>query len=209
MKVLIDPAWDDLAEDLSVEEQAEILRCILGYPKRDSRLGLWKLIKKQLDKDAKKYTEKCEHLRKYGKQYQEPEQDSKSVPISAPKQEPKPAASSDSSSITNTNIKKEKVYEKEKTGAGSVNSLIRQFSKEHSMDYEGRFEIAHDFSFVEIIRRNGLYAPTFSAYLPEVLQKAQDSLIKKRLGQKLTMKQLIAWIEQAQEYYEQDKRSAK
>lgn len=201
MKILIDPDWADLAQDLSCEEKAELLMCILQYPIRDYDLGLWRYIRRQLDKDAKKYHEKCTRLAENSTNRWSSKSEPKSDTISDTISKLKPQASSDSDSISNTFIKKEKV-KKEK--AVAVGSLLKQFSKNHRMDSEARFEITYDFSFEEIINRGTMYSQIFAEYSPEVLQKAQDSLVKKRYGQKLTLQQLTSWIEQAKAYYEQD-----
>lgn len=203
MKVLIDPDWADLAQDLSVEEKAELLMCMLEYPRRDCALGLWRFIRRQLDKDAKKYHEKCARIAENSNNRWPVKSDTKSETISDMKSDTTSQASldSDSDSTSNTFIEKEKV-KKEK--AVAVNSLLQQFNKSHRMDGPVIFEITYDFSFEEIVRRNSIYSQTFSPFLPGVLKKAQDSLIKKRYGQKLTLQQLISWIEQAQKYYDQD-----
>ena len=62
MKILIDPELSLLVEELSDAECAEILRCILQYPKRDSDIPLWRYIKTKIDRDAQKYKEKCERI---------------------------------------------------------------------------------------------------------------------------------------------------
>ena len=59
MKILLDPMLAILANDLTTEEKATLLMCILEYPNRDCDLGLWKYIKQQIDIDAQKYKEKC------------------------------------------------------------------------------------------------------------------------------------------------------
>ena len=62
MKILIDPALAVLIKDFSDEQCAELLRCIFEYPNRDSDLGVWKYMKKQIEKDEQKYKEKCMRL---------------------------------------------------------------------------------------------------------------------------------------------------
>ena len=60
MKILLDPNIAVLIKDMSDAECAEILRCIFEYPNRDCEIGLWKYIKTQIDRDAKKYKDKCD-----------------------------------------------------------------------------------------------------------------------------------------------------
>ncbi|MFI3241203.1 MAG: DUF6291 domain-containing protein [Alphaproteobacteria bacterium] len=215
MKVLIDPDWVHLAEDLSTEEKAELLMCILDYPNKECKTGLWRFIKKQLDKDAIKYKEKVSRI-KEAAQYRWQEKsnanlDMKSDTILNAKSDTKSQAYTDSitdsitdsSSITITNTKKEK-DKKENDNVMSIKSMISQFSKEHRFDNESKFEITYDFSFGKMMERNSSYIPYFSPYLPEVLIKGERSLIKKRYGQKLTMKQLISWLDQSNEFHKQD-----
>ncbi|GHU02566.1 hypothetical protein FACS1894186_7460 [Alphaproteobacteria bacterium] len=59
MKILIDPAWKDLVEDLSDSDKATILMCILDYPSYDCQLGIWRFMRKSIDRDSKVYKEKC------------------------------------------------------------------------------------------------------------------------------------------------------
>lgn len=51
-----------LAKDISTDDKAELLMCILEYPNRDCDLGLWKYVKQQIDADAEKYREKCKRM---------------------------------------------------------------------------------------------------------------------------------------------------
>ena len=62
MKILIDPALSVLIKDFSDQQCAELLRCIFEYPNRDSNLGLWQYMKKQIAQDEQKYKEKCSRL---------------------------------------------------------------------------------------------------------------------------------------------------
>ena len=62
MKILIDPTLAVLIKDFSDAQCAELLRCIFEYPNRKSDLGVWQYMKRQIEKDERKYREKCVRL---------------------------------------------------------------------------------------------------------------------------------------------------
>ena len=62
MKMLLDPDWIDLVDELSPEDCRKLLLAIFDYPNRECDVPIWKFIKKQLDKDAVKYHAKCARL---------------------------------------------------------------------------------------------------------------------------------------------------
>ena len=66
MKILIDPSWLTLIENLSDKDKAEIFMCILEYPNREHDSGVWRYIKKQIDDMADKYHAKCERMQQNG-----------------------------------------------------------------------------------------------------------------------------------------------
>ena len=193
MKILVDPTLAILARDLSTEDKAELLMCILEYPTRDCELGLWKYMKQQIDTDARKYKEKCARLAEAGKKrWGNPKSDSISDTTSD-------LFSAVSEEEGKENINKENVIVKESV-SGNARAAV-----ENPVD---NFLISADFSFDILCKQNPKLPNYLATYLPAVVERAQRTLIKKRQGQRLTIAEILDWIQQESIFYNQNHRSA-
>jgi hypothetical protein len=189
MKILIDPNLAVLARDLSDKEKAELLMCILEYPERESDLGLWKYMKKQIDLDAQKYREKCDRIAISRQKKSELKSTLKSEMESDLFLGVKEVV------VSKDNIIKEKDNCKvsvSSNGAGNVENPVDNFL------------ISGDFSIELLCKRNPRLAAYLNLYLPAVLEGSQKTLIEKCLGQWLTLSQLLEWIEQESLFYKQN-----
>lgn len=68
-----------------------------------------------------------------------------------------------------------------------TSELIKRCAAGFKPDRAAKFTIEHDFSFAEMMRRNPALAETFGDYSPELLQRAQTSLVKKCYGEQKTL----------------------
>lgn len=189
MKILIDPNMAILIKDMPDAECAELLHCIFEYPNRDSNLIVWKYMKTQIDRDAQKYREKCERLAAVRPRSQK----------SALKSEQESAVIE--SSIDN---KKQNIIEKDIESSNSKNFVenpVENFVAGNDM-----FCINSSFSFANLAR----VIPAFKKYTDlfpmVVIERAERTLCQKREDQKLTMKQILMWIEQENTFYQQNHR---
>lgn len=184
MKILIDPTLAVLAKDLSTEDKAELLMCILEYPARDCELGLWKYIKKQIDSDAQKYREKCD----------------RAAAIRQRKSELKSEANLDLfSSVSKEedieNINKENVIVKERERRNALAAV------ENPVD---NFRISENFSLYAIGKQNPKFANYMALYLPAVIERANKTIIQKWTGKRITMSQILNWLELENRFYKQN-----
>lgn len=63
MKIFIDTDWYEMIQDLSIEQQNEIMHAILSFPYGDSSTHIWKkIIRPQLEKSAQLYQEKSQRF---------------------------------------------------------------------------------------------------------------------------------------------------
>jgi len=188
MKILIDPMLAVLAKDLSTEEKAELLMCVLEYPNRDCGLGLWKYMKQQIDMDAQKYREKCDR-------------------IAASRQNRHPVKStmkSDMNSDLFSAVKKEESKEnKTKENCNCKESERSNALANVENDVEN-FLITNDFSLSTMGKENPKLGAYLSIYLPAIIAQAEKTLVKKRTGQLLNIKQIVDWIEQERAFYAQN-----
>jgi hypothetical protein len=188
MKILIDPMLAILAKDISVDDKAELLMCILEYPNRDCGLGLWKYVRQQIDADAQKYREKCERMAENAKgrwnlkSY--PKSDMKSPVIEE---------------ISKANVIKENSNCKESVSSNAC-AIV-----ENSVN---NFVISDRFSFQVIAKQNPKFANYLALYIPAVVERAQKTLIQKRIGQNLSLSQILDWLEQESQFYELNHRGA-
>jgi hypothetical protein len=191
MKILIDPMLAILARDLSTEDKAELLMCILEYPNRDCALGLWEYIKQQIDQDAKKYREKCDRIaasrQARGSMKSTLISDMNSDLFSSVKEE-----------VSKDNIIKSNVIVKERVSSNAlaaVENLVENFT------------ITENFSINTICKANLKLQAELAIYLPAILERAEKTLIKKRFGQRLSSGQIVEWVEQERKFYEENHRS--
>lgn len=192
MKILLDPNIAVLIKDMSDAECAEILRCIFEYPNRDCEIGLWKYIKTQIDRDAKKYKDKCDraaHARDTQTLKLDLKSGLKSDLISGVEK----------SSIENNN---EKYIDIEKERESSNANLPVEKPVEN-------FLINDFFSFQEIGKKIPAFTNYLKQFLPTVVNRAERTLKQKRTSQHLTMMQIIEWIEQERIFYQQTHKDVK
>lgn len=192
MKILIDPMLALLAKDISTEDKAELLMCILEYPNRDCDLGLWKYVKQQIDVDAHKYREKCERMAENAKSRWSVKSNTKSDMTSDMKSQVIEEASKANTIKENSNCK-ESVSS---NCAGAVENPVNNFL------------ISNNFSFQIISKQNPKFANYLALYMPSVVERAQKTLIQKRIGQCLTLAQILDWLEQENQFYKLNHRSA-
>lgn len=179
MKVLIDPNLAILAKDLTDKEKAELLMCILEYPDRDCDLGLWKYIRQQIDVDARKYKEKCDRMLNI--RYQRPVEKSQQI----------------------SEVKKEVVVSKDNIIKDNCNSSESSNAKKIVENSVKNFFITETFSFQNISNENAQFKNYLNLYLIPVIERAEKTLIKKRINQWLSMSQIVEWIEQENHFYKQ------
>jgi hypothetical protein len=198
MKILIDPMLAILAKDLSTEDKAELLMCILEYPSRDCSLGLWKYVKQQIDIDAQKYKEKCDRAAA-GRQSRAA---LKSTLKSDMKSELKTGEldlfSTLKSAVKKGNVSKDNIIKS--NCKVSVSSNAEDFVKNSGENYL----ISNIFSFADISRDNQKLKDFLSLYIPAVIERAQKTIIQKRFGQTLTLMQILEWLEQENQFYKQN-----
>lgn len=177
MKILIDPELALLVEELSDADCAEILRCILQYPKRDCDIALWKYIKTKIDRDAQKYKEKCERIAAC----REKRKTLKSRVIDIDKE--------------NENIMKIKRNDNDSESSNAFSAVEKPVEK---------FLITQKFYFEhikQICPTFGEYLTTFPGY---VVTRAERTLKEKRHGQTLNAEQIMLWIENENRFYKEN-----
>lgn len=189
MKILIDPTLAILARDLSTEDKAELLMCILEYPNRDCALGLWKYMRQQIDVDARKYKEKCERMAEVGKKrWGNPKSDSVSDTnsdlFSAVKKEE-----------SKENIIKENCNCKESVSSNAAGIVEKPVDN---------FLISSEFSLDGLCWQVPKLSEYLAIYLPAVVERAGRTLVKKRLGQRLALAEILDWIHQESVFYKQN-----
>lgn len=185
MKILLDPMLAILANDLTTEEKATLLMCILEYPNRDCDLGLWKYIKQQIDIDAQKYKEKCARAAA--------SRQKKSELKSSLKSELK----SNLFSAVNVVVDKDNINKNNSNVSVSSNAIL---PVENSVD---NFLISNDFSFQNISAHKKQFSNYINLYPPSVVERAERTIIQKRFGQTLNLAQIIEWLEQENRFYNQ------
>jgi hypothetical protein len=188
MKILIDPMLAILAADLSTEDKAELLMCILQYPNRDCALGLWKYVKQQIDADAEKYREKCERAAA-GRQCRAA---LKSTLKSNLKSELKSDLFSEvrKENESKDNIKKDNCNVGE---SGKPAGIV-----ENPVD---NFLISDNFFFADIKRQNPAFQDYIANYPPSVIEKAEQTIKQKRFWQILSMQDILLWVQNQYDFY--------
>ena len=204
MKILINPEWLSLVKDLKIKQKAELLICLLSYPNGKSELGAWDFMKKQIDRDAEKYQARCRNLKENRqKRWPNKQNDNRNETDEAQIDDTQTADDPQQNPISVSNsksIESEKINEKEKSieNRNTVAGLLKNMTQNMRMDAPMRYEITSDFDFDKISERDSVFRETFcdGRYKDTVLIKAQRSLHSKRYGQRLTLQQLIDWVEQ-------------
>ena len=230
MKILIDPTLAVLIKDFSDAQCAELLRCIFEYPNRKSDLGVWQYMKRQIEKDERKYREKCGRLNLNKVERNELKSDVISELKSGQKSGLKPeqisgliselksesTSGSISSPISDT-ISAVEVEEKEKNKNNiNINKNILQRRErsnaekivENSVENVEKpverlveFLINQDFSFDFVIQHNPKFKDYLALFPASVVETAERTLKKKRKGQWVHMAQLLDWIEKQHAFY--------
>ena len=197
MKILLDPNVAILIKDLSDAECAEILRCIFEYPDRDCDIGLWKYIKTQIDRDARKYKDKCD--RALALVEKRKEADTKSSTISSTK-------SCAKSSVIVSSIEKhnDKDIDIEKEKDSSNANLPVENSVENVEKHVENFFISEYFNFQQLAQANAAFKNYIQDFIPAIVTRAERTLKQKRKGQLLTMKHIVEWIEQEKTFYQEN-----
>ena len=199
MKILLDPNIAVLIKDMSDAECAEILRCIFEYPNRDCKIGLWKYIKTQIDRDAQKYKEKCDratHARE----------------TQALKSDLKLGVKSDLiSGVKKSSIEKDndKYIDIEKEKESSIAARNVENSVKAVENHVENFLINEYFSLQNIAEVIPDFAICIKPLLPAIVNRAERTLKQKRQGQRLTMKQILEWIEQERVFYQENHKDRK
>jgi len=196
MKILLDPNIAVLIKDMSDAECAEILGCIFEYPNRDCEIGLWKYIKTQIDRDAQKYKEKCDRALALVEKRKETDTKSstKSSSISCMK-------SSVIVSSKEKDIDKNIDIEKEKDSSIAARNV--ENSVKLVENHVENFLINEYFSLQSIAQVFPDFAICIKPLLPAIVTRAERTLKQKRQGQRLTMKQILEWVEQERVFYQQ------
>lgn len=196
MKILLDPNIAVLIKDMSDAECAEILRCIFEYPNRDCEIGLWKYIKTQIDRDAQKYKEKCDRALALVEKRKETDTKSstKSSTISCMKSSVI-VSSKEKDNDKNIDIEKEK---DSSIAARNVENSVKLVE-----NHVENFLINEYFSLQSIAQVFPDFAICIKPLLPAIVTRAERTLKQKRQGQRLTMKQILEWVEQERVFYQQ------
>ena len=183
MKILIDPALAVLIKDFSDEQCAELLRCIFEYPNRDSELGVWQYMKKQIEKDEQKYKEKCMRLSM--------NRTCRSGLKSILKSEQKSSVEEEKEENKNININLLKGSERR-----NAEKIV-----ENPVENISEFPIDENFTFDLVIKCQPKFKDYLAMFPPSVIETAQKTLKKKRKGQWINVAQLLDWIEKQHAFY--------
>ena len=196
MKILLDPNIAVLIKDMSDAECAEILRCIFEYPNRDCEIGLWKYIKTQIDRDAQKYKEKCDRALALVEKRKETDTKSSTKSSSISCMKSSVIVSSKEKDIDkNIDIEKEKDIS---IAARNVENSVKLVE-----NHVENFLINEYFSLQSIAQVFPDFAICIKPLLPAIVTRAERTLKQKRQGQRLTMKQILEWVEQERVFYQQ------
>ena len=194
MKILLDPNIAILIKDMSDAECAEILKCIFEYPNRDCEIGLWKYVKTQIDRDARKYKDKCDRAA-HARDTQTLKLDLKSELKSDLKLGVK------KSSIEKDNDKDIDI-EKEKDSSNA--NLPVENSVENVDKPVENFFISEYFNFQQLAEKIPAFKNYIQDFIPAIVTRAERTLKQKRKGQLLTMKHIVEWIEQEKTFYQEN-----
>lgn len=193
MKILIDPTLSLLIKDFSDKQCAELLRCILEYPNRDCDLGVWQYMKKQIEESEKKYLAKCQRMAEL--------RERKCSLKSVMKSNTKSTLNSD----TESQVIKEKVKDKENIIKENINVSSESSNAQNDVEKPVDFVVDKYFSFSAL----GTKYPKFIEYLalfpPSVVERAEETFCRKRLGHTVSMPQILEWLEKEHAFYKTNK----
>ena len=184
MKILIDPNLSVFIKDLTDKQCADLLRCIFEYPERDCDLGIWQFIKRKIEEDVRKYQEKCDRMLANRK---------KSTMIS------------EQISGVDVVVAKRTKHNKN-TMKGSVSSNAAK-PVENFVEKPLEFYIDENFSFDVVTIAKKQFAEFTACYPMSVIMRAEETLKLKRKGQWLPIDQIVSWIVQENDFYNQRKGS--
>ena len=194
MKILLDPNIAILIKDMSDAECAEILKCIFEYPNRDCNIGLWKYIKSQIDRDSRKYKDKCDRALAL-----------------VEKRKESSTKSYTKSSVIVSSIEKhnDKDIDIEKEKDSSNANLPVENSVENVDKPVENFFISEYFSFQQLAEKIPAFKNYIQDFIPAIVIRAERTLKQKRKGQLLTMRHIVEWIEQEKTFYQQNHKDEK
>lgn len=191
MRVLLETDWKDILSVLSDAEKLQIFNCLLGYPDADCEIGIWKYLKKQIERDRSAYQNRCRGLsdarkNRWAKQSEQIENASDNL------------TATQSDAVTNS----ETISNPKPNGSNDVGALIRNFAGNFNPNNERKYEIHHDFSFAELMRRDPGLAEILSSYPETVLIKAERALIEKCPGKRLPFASIMKWVDEQNKHYQ-------
>lgn len=206
MRVLIETDWADIIDDLSDEQKLEILDCILHYPEKSCDIKCWNFFRKQIERDQTTYQNRCKGISvgrksRWPQSEDKPEQIAKQSEQIENKSEDFLSGQSDAiaKSDNNTNFNNKTNCKNE------ISAMIAGVASSLNINAEAKYEIYHDFSFAELVRRDHVLRQILSKYPEQVLIKTQQALVRKCLGKKMTLQAITTWVEEQNKYYKGEK----
>ena len=196
MKILIDPSWITLVENLSDKDKADIFMCILDYPNREHDSGVWRYIKKQIDDMADKYHAKCERMQQNGLMRWAAKNTISDVIEDKEEDKEKEKNNKIKNKHNCINVSESSCV------AGPVENSVENV--ENPVD---NFLITETFSINGLCKMMPKLENFINTFPKIVIEKAQKSLIKKRRGQWLSIGQVLEWIAQEDAFYKQNQRN--
>jgi hypothetical protein len=205
MKFMMDPEWKIFADDMSDVALGKVFRCVLEYPERDCPAPLWKYIKRQIAKDKIKYDEKVARLAKNtGRDYGAASD--RNPPDIAPTSEPFSSRNQNGFAATSPAIE-ETEYDNNKNKIERkienrllADSVINKVARTMNPNAAKLYEINDDFDFIKQAECSEEIADLCLRFSTDILKKGQHSLWMKRYGERLTVQQIAAWLEQEGKY---------
>lgn len=191
MKILIDPALSVLIKDFTDVQCAELLRCIFEYPNRDCNLGVWQYLKKQIQADEQKYKDKCKRVAEVRKKRQNLR----------------------SGMISHMKSSVEEVEDEENKNINKINVIKRSERRnapepvENSVENIVEFFIDENFSFEKVTEQNRKFPEYLALFPVSVIENAETSFRKKRMGQWANIRQIIEWIEKQNLFYKNNQKA--
>lgn len=192
MRVLVDTELAGMFSVLSVDDKAEIAMCMFNYPDRDCDLPMWQYIKKQIERDQTAYQNRCRGLsdarrNRWAKQSEQIENQSDDFA----------AAPSDAMCNNNPNIN----HNDNGNNKARADALIHGFAGSFNPNADKKYDISHDFSFIELLRREPHLAQILSDYPEIVLIRAGRALADKCAGKRLTFAAIMKWVEEQNKHH--------
>ncbi len=204
MRVLIETDWADIIDDFSSEQKLEIFDCILHYPDKSCDIKSWNFIKKQIERDQTTYQNRCKGMSVGRKsRWTQPENKSEQITKQSEQIENKSddflsgQSEAIAKSDNNTN------FNNKTNCKNDVSAMIARLANNLNINAEAKYEIYHDFSFAELVRRDRVLGEMLSSYPEQVLVKTQQALIRKCLGKKMEMSSILKWLDEQLKYYKE------